>query len=205
MYFSTKSLEILVRLFRKCFVKKSLEEAIEGVPSEERIERRKKGTRNLDDKIPRALNFRYKEFVKSDTAIRRSINNIPTTEKCWENIEKLAINVLQPARNALGRIRITSGYRSLELNVAIGGSSGSLHSSGCAADLEPLEEGVSLLDILEWIHNNCKFRELIYEFPPAGWVHCAYVEGYNDRKLKLKDKNHNYTVVTMEYIKKLYG
>ncbi len=205
MRFSTEFHKILTGLFGKLFVKKSLEEAIEGVPSEEKIKRRKKGTRNLNDKIPKAPNFKYKEFVKSDTAIRKGIDNLPTTEKRWENIEKLAVNVLQPTRDALGRIRITSGYRSPELNVAIEGSTGSLHCSGCAADIEPLGEGVSLLDLLEWIYNNCEFRELIYEWPLDGWAHVAFVEGYNDRKLKLKDKNHHYKIVTMDYIKGLYG
>jgi len=159
--------------------------------------------RNLNSKIPGAKNFKYKEFIKSDTALRKGINNIPTDDH-WENIEKLAVNILQPAREALGRIRITSGYRSKELNKAVNGSKRSLHCFGYAADLEPLKVGVSLLDLLEWIYNNCEFRELIAEFFPEGWVHIGYVEGMNEKKLKLKDENHNYKIVSLDYVKSLY-
>jgi len=160
--------------------------------------------RNLNDKIPGAKNFKYKEFVKSVTAVRRGIDNTPTNTH-WANIEKVAVNVLQPAREALGRIRITSGYRSKKLNKVIKGSKRSLHCFGCATDLEPLRSSVSLLDLLEWIYNNCEFRELIAEFfDEDGWVHVGYVEGRNKKKLKLKDKNHNYKLVSLDYIKSLY-
>lgn len=158
--------------------------------------------RNLNDRIPGAPNFKYKEFIKSDIALRRGIDNTPTEEH-WQNIEKLAVNVLQPVRNELGRINITSGYRSKKLNKAVKSSRTSLHCFGCASDLEP--ENVSLLYLLEWIYNNCEYRELILEFPPLGWIHCAYVEGWNDKKLKLKDKDHKYSIVTLDYIKGLYG
>jgi len=158
---------------------------------------------NVNDKIPGAKNFRYREFTKSDTAIRKGIDNTPTDEH-WGNIEKLAVNVLQPARKALGRMRITSGYRSKKLNKAINGSKRSLHCFGCASDVEPLKAKISLLDLLEWIYNNCEFRVLIAEFFPGGWVHVGYVEGRNDHKLKLKDKNHNYKLVSLDYVKNLY-
>jgi hypothetical protein len=92
---------------------------------------------------------------------------------------------LQPLREAKGRIRITSGYRSKKLNKVINGSKKSLHCFGCAADIEPLRSSVSLLDLLEWIYNNCEFRELIAEFFFEGWVHIGYVEGRNTHKLKL--------------------
>jgi hypothetical protein len=115
---------------------------------------------DINDKIPGAKNFKYREFIKSDTAIR--------------------------------------------LNKAINGSKKSWHCFGCAADIEPLRASVSLLDLLEWIYNNCEFRELIAEFFSEGWVHVAYVEGRNSHKLKLKDKNHNYKIVSLDYVKSLY-
>jgi len=164
----------------------------------------KKIMENLDDRILGAESFRYREFIKSDVAVRKGIDNIPNEEQ-WKNIEKLAVNVLQPAVNIIGRINILSGYRSPELNKAIGGSETSLHCFGCAADIEPWEKGISLLDLLEWIYYNCDFRELIAEYFPDGWIHVGYVEGYNDKKLKLKDKDHNYSIVTLDYIKSLYN
>lgn len=163
----------------------------------------KQSMRNLNDRMPGARNFKYREFIKSDMAIRKGIDNIPT-DKEWLNIERLVREVLQPARNAKGRIRVLSGYRSLALNKAIKGSKKSLHCIGCAADIEPLRESVSLLDLLEWIHNNCEFRELIAEFFLEGWIHIGYIEGYNYGKVKLKDKDHNYKLVSLDYIKNLY-
>ena len=159
--------------------------------------------RDLNSKIPGAPNFKYREFVKSSTALRLGISNIPT-DYHWINIEKLAVNILQPVRDVLGGIRITSGYRSKKLNTAIKGSDRSLHCFGCAVDIEPLKDGVSLIDLLEWIHNNCEYRELIAEFFPSGWVHCGYVEGRNNKQLKLKDDLHDYEIVPLNYIKNLY-
>jgi hypothetical protein len=161
--------------------------------------------RDLDSKIPGALNFKYKEFVKSDTAARKGIDNIPSEEH-WQNIEKLAVNVLQPTRAALGRIRITSGYRSPELNIAIGGSEDSNHCKGEASDIESGEKAVSLVELLEWIYNHCEFRTLIAEyFNSDGWCHVDYREGGNLKRLRLKDEYHNYETVSLDYIKNLYN
>ena len=155
--------------------------------------------------ITGAPNFSYKEFVKSDIAIRRGISNIPNDAYC-KNIEKLAVNILQPLRDAYGRIRITSGYRCKKLNKIIHGSRRSFHCVGCAADIEPLNKEISLFDVLFWINKNCEFQELIAEYfqDGWGWVHVAYVEGRNEKLIKLKDKEHNYEVVTIDYLMSLW-
>jgi hypothetical protein len=119
--------------------------------------------RNLNKKIPGAKNFRYKEFIRSDVAIRLGINNIPN-EKQWRNIEKLAVNVLQPIRNKFGQIRITSGFRSIELNQAIGGSRYSNHCRAEAADVEPVDNNIKLVDIMEYIVENLEFRTDTFRF-----------------------------------------
>lgn len=159
--------------------------------------------RNLKEKIPGAPNFRYGEFVKSDTAIRLEIPNIPK-EQHWKNIEKLAINILQPIRNQFGRIRITSGFRSVKLCKAIGSSPNSNHTRGEAADIEPWSFNVPLINVIKFIHDELDFRELIAEYFPHGWVHVAYREGSNTRVLKLKDAEHNYQKVSIEYLTDLY-
>jgi len=158
----------------------------------------------LNDKIPGAPNFRYKEFIKSMTAIRYGINNIPTNETIWKNIENLAVNVLQPIRNEFGRIYISSGYRSPKLNIKIGGSSTSNHCRGEAADIEPLESGITLLDIFNFIVDKLDFRWVICEYFKNGWIHIDYREDNNIKGIKLKDENHNYKIVTKEYINNLY-
>jgi len=156
--------------------------------------------RNLNDKIPNAPNFKYKEFVFSKTAIEKNILNIPN-EKQWQNIEKLAVNVLQPIRNQFGRISISSGYRSIRLNKEIGGFIYSNHCKGEAADLKSLE-GVNLIEITEWIYNNLSFRALIFEFNK--WIHVVYRENENIKKLKLKDNAHNYSNIQIQDLKNLY-
>jgi hypothetical protein len=160
--------------------------------------------KNLNKKIPGAPNFRYKEFIKSDVAIRKNIRNIPN-EKQWRNIEHLAVNVLQPIRKKFGQIRITSGFRSVELNQTIGGSRYSNHCRGEASDIEPVDTNIKLVDIMEYIVENLEFRTIIAEFFPAGWIHIVFREEGNHKRIKLKDKNHHYKTVSMEYIRKLYG
>ena len=61
-------------------------------------------------------NFDLDEFRKSVTAIRNGISNEPTKEHIY-NIQLLVKYILQPLRDALGKpIKITSGYRSENLN-----------------------------------------------------------------------------------------
>jgi len=160
--------------------------------------------RNLDDKIPGAPNFKYSEFVYSSTALRLGMSNLPTKESEWVAIEKVASNILQPVRMKFGRIRISSGFRSPIVNKQIGGSGTSNHCRGQAADIEPIEVGVSLYEILEFIHDHIEHRELIAEYFPGGWVHAAYREGANAKILKLKDDNHNYDKVKLSYIENIY-
>jgi hypothetical protein len=160
--------------------------------------------RDLNSVIKGAPNFTYGEFIKSDTAKRLHIENIPN-ENEWFNIELLATQVLQPIRQKFGKLRITSGFRCLELNTAIGSSKSSSHVKGEAADFEPIEENILFLDIIEFIYTKLEFRELILEYGLDGWIHVSYRKNANLKKLKLKDKNHNYALVNLDYLHKIYG
>lgn len=158
--------------------------------------------KNLNEKITK--NFTYGEMIKSSTAKRLGINNIPPNDKIWKNLELLVINCLQPIRDKFGPIKITSGYRSPELCVAIGSSINSNHTRGQAADIEPFYN-VSLIEILNYVYKNINFRELILEYPTDGWLHITYRENGNNKQLKLKDRNHHYARVTIDYINELYN
>lgn len=80
--------------------------------------------------------FTLEEFLKSDTAKKRNIDNFPTFE-IVENLRELAL-FLDGIREAWGSgIRINSGYRSAVLNIAVGGVPTSCHKIGSAADLYP--------------------------------------------------------------------
>ena len=159
--------------------------------------------RDLHAKLPMAPNFRYKEFIRSATAMRLGIRNVPN-EREWISIERVAENIIQPVRNHFGPIRITSGFRSVELCRNVGSSSRSNHTRGEAIDFETIDSKIKLIDIVKWIHMNCEYRELIAEYFPDGWVHVAYRLHNNIRKLKLKDSTHNYNVISMQNLLKLY-
>ncbi len=156
-------------------------------------------------KMPDGQNshFTYKELVFSHEAIRKDIYNVPN-ERQWLNLEALVQNILEPVRLNFGPIRVTSGYRSAELCEAIGSSKASNHARGEAADFEPASRHVTLVEVLAWIYENLEFRELIAEFFPMGWIHVAFRAGQNQKILKLKDARHDYTPVTLDYVKSLY-
>jgi len=160
--------------------------------------------RDLDKKLPMAKNFRYHEFIKSATARRNGIILDPNEHE-WQSIERTANIILQPVREKFGPIRITSGYRSVELCKLVGSSPNSNHVRGEAVDFEPLKHGVRMIDIVKWIHDNLMYRELIAEYFPDGWIHAAYRFNGNVRKLKLKDPTHSYSRVTMSDLFYLYN
>ena len=67
-------------------------------------------------------NFSLKEMTKSQTALRRGIDNEPGDEE-EANLQQLCEQVLQKVRDHFGKpVTVNSGYRSSELNKAIGGS-----------------------------------------------------------------------------------
>lgn len=126
-------------------------------------------------------NFSLSEFTKSQTASRRGISNKPGPHHV-DNLSELVQNVLQVVRDHFGPVVISSGFRSRELNAAIGGTNNSQHSKGEAADFEVI--GVSNAVVAEWIRDNLEFDQLILEFytpgePNSGWVHVSYKEDNN--------------------------
>ena len=110
-------------------------------------------------------NLSLSEVVKSATAIKRGISNQPTKQHL-QNLIKLAENVFQPLRDYIDKpIRVSSGYRSKELNKLIGGASRSQHSKGEALDLDNDRETNILMfnyikDNLDFISN--KYPEFTY-------------------------------------------
>ena len=121
-------------------------------------------------------NFTLQELIKSDTAIRKGINNNPNAEQI-EKLKALCENILQPVRDHFGTVKITSGYRSPELCAAIGSSVNSQHAKAEAADFEVI--GTDNAELADWIYKNLNFDQLILEFytpgePNSGWIHCSY-------------------------------
>lgn len=117
-------------------------------------------------------NFSLAEFLRSQTARRRGREIVPPPEVI-KNLQRLAIEILQPLRYSLrAPIVVTSGYRPEWLNAAIGGRPGSSHLLGLAADIEvpgfrPQDVAERVLDL------GLPVDQCIHEYPPHGWVHVS--------------------------------
>ena len=123
-----------------------------------------------------SANFSLGELTKSETAIRKGIDN-SADEIVTAHLQALVDNVLQPVRDKFGSVKVTSGYRSPLLNSSIGGSKTSHHCYGFAADFEVV--GMDNRELAIWIRDTLEFIQLILEFytagdPNSGWVHCSY-------------------------------
>ena len=138
--------------------------------------------------------FNLKEFTKSETAIRKRIDNTPNSVHAT-NLKAVCEKILEPVRNHFQKpVRINSGYRGPALNSAVGGSSKSQHCNGEAVDFEI--DGLANPELAKWVAANCEFDQIILEFydpkegPNSGWVHASYSAGKN-RKQKLTAVTEN--------------
>lgn len=160
---------------------------------------------DINAKIPGAPNFRWYEFLRSNTANNRGIDNRPTAPVVYDRIKYLAVNVLQPLRDYFGPIHINSGYRGPALNKAVGGSASSFHAFGMAADIVPVTgQKFTTLDMFRYIYGNLPYSELIAEEFPGGWVHVALEKGRdNEKQLKYKPVGGKVRRATFEEIMRL--
>ena len=138
-------------------------------------------------------NFSRAEIEHSNTAKRLGISN-EMSEKHLESMQRLIDNLIQPMRDAIGPIRISSGYRSPKLNKAIGGSSRSQHSKGEALDLQFWEKGkMNNRVIYDWVlESGVEFDQMINEFDFA-WIHISYNENNNRKQILEAYKENNKT------------
>jgi hypothetical protein len=139
-------------------------------------------------------NLSLAEVIYSATALRKGIVNKPTVTHLI-NLKEVAKNIFQPCREHFGKpLRVTSGYRSKELNKAIGGSNNSQHSKGEALDMQSTE-GYTNRDLFMYIKDHLSFDQLIGEFPDNvgefAWVHCSYKTEGNRGEVLIAYKDDN--------------
>lgn len=85
--------------------------------------------------------IKFEELLKSKTADARLIQNVPTEEQTRNLIDLLC--VLNAVRAVYDLpITITSGFRSAQLNAAVGGAKNSAHMYGLAADVVPVQKNM---------------------------------------------------------------
>lgn len=128
-------------------------------------------------------NFTLAELTRSNTATRLGIFNTPCYEHL-QSLQRLITKLIQPMRDELGAIRISSGYRSPELNRAISGSLKSQHCKGEALDLQFWKDGMMCNKaIYDWVKSSgLEFDQMINEYDFA-WVHVSLKENKNRKQI----------------------
>ena len=145
-------------------------------------------------------NLSLREAITSNTATKHSIDNSPNGDHILALVA-LAEDLFQPLREAMGvPIRISSGYRSPELNKRIGGASSPQHSKGEALDLQIIGKSKTNKDMFIYILRELNFDQLIWEFGddnnPA-WIHVSYKESGNRKQVLKASKVKGKTVYTV--------
>lgn len=148
-------------------------------------------------------NFYLYEFIVSPTAERNNILNVPDPGHI-KNMMALCGVILEPARFIIhSSIRITSGYRSKDLNRKLNGSPKSQHCFGQAADC--VSEDNSKLFYA--IYNNVPdYDQLIWEFGDdyaPSWVHVSYKAEGDNRRQTLKAVRHEDGVKYYPFLEEL--
>ena len=142
-------------------------------------------------------NLMLAEAITSQTATRLGINNQPSP-LVIKRMELVAQNIFQKIRDHFNKpVRVSSFYRSPELNRRIGGSSTSQHTTGEAIDLQSTS-GFTNKEIFDYVRTNLKFDQLIGEFPDASgnfeWVHISLKENGNRNQILIAKRVKGKTV-----------
>lgn len=127
--------------------------------------------------------FTLGELCKSDVALQKRIENTPTDVETIERLNTLMEQCLDKVREMWGKpIGVNSGYRSPELNRAVGGAKNSQHMRGEAADITTgtKDNNRKLFDLI--VASDIDFDQLIDE-SDYKWLHLSYSQGYNRRQV----------------------
>ena len=128
--------------------------------------------------------FTIQELTRSTTARRLGIDNTPPASAVT-SLHELVDKVLDPLREAWGGpIRVNSGYRGPELNKAVGGTPGSQHQRGEAADITVGSRNgnrrlLALIKRLDLPVDQC------IDEKGCRWIHVSHRRGRN-RRLYMK-------------------
>jgi len=135
-------------------------------------------------------NFSLEELLESPTARRKGFNEqFEPPDEVVNNLRELCIHILQPLRNHVGPINISSGYRCPRLNKAVKGAKNSQHLTGEAADINGVGSVTNkmLYDAISEL--KLPADQIIWEYgtdqEPA-WVHVSYGPRHRRQTLRVK-------------------
>jgi zinc D-Ala-D-Ala carboxypeptidase len=126
-------------------------------------------------------NFTVREFTDSATALAKGLENVPPPE-VMDALRRTAEG-LEQVRSLLSGIVghdvpviVTSGYRSLRLNRAVGSRDSSQHVLGEAADFRAPQFGTPAQIVATLEKSTLQFDQLIAESTRSGarWVHVSF-------------------------------
>jgi len=126
-------------------------------------------------------NFTLEEMMHSNTAKARGLKNEPNLEQT-DNLFKLCVRLLQPLRDIYGEpMIISSGFRSPEVNKAVGGVSNSQHMKGQAADVSVKDPRKLLTSLL---NSGLDFDQaILYQDGRNNFLHLSYNSGHNRKQV----------------------
>ncbi len=134
-----------------------------------------------------APHFTFEEVIRSATAARLGIDNA-VPDELLGNIYRTA-QFLEDVRALVDSpIRVTSWFRCLELNTAIGGSRTSRHMVGLAADCQTVSTELEVaFDLI--VASALPFDQLIIERTRDGarWLHIGLSENKPRRQVLRAD------------------
>lgn len=118
--------------------------------------------------------FNLSEFLHSEVAVRRGIDNTPPAP-ILQNIREHLAPGMQRIRDLLRTsVLISSGFRCEALNAAIGGSRTSLHMTGLAADFTAPRFGTprAVMTMLVAHMDALSIDQIILE--GDRWIHASF-------------------------------
>lgn len=125
--------------------------------------------------------FTLEELTVSQEAVRKNLDNTPS-RGVIKSLTLLCDNMLEPIHDLVkSSVIVSSGYRSVLVNEAIGGADNSQHVKGEAADINA--KGYTVEALYKLIKKSgLPFDQLIQEFDR--WVHVSFSS--RNRKMCLR-------------------
>ena len=126
--------------------------------------------------------------IEELTATNTGMVNTPTPE-ALVNLSNLCKNVLQPLRDKIGRMQITSGYRSPALNMVLDAqgydvADNSQHLTGQAVDFIPLDVDydTAWAEVLNMVENDAPIDQAGNYATSGGHIHISSIGTSGNRQ-----------------------